>query len=122
MLDVEREFEEAAHSARRQRYIAAAVTGAAATLFAGLGIAVLAKAPLQLSDGMGYALVGAGILELALALESLLVKTPVERAWQFYLEDSRLTGDGAPATPALTVRPTLGPTLAGVVAGFSGTF
>ena len=119
VVEMERKFEKAAADERRDRKILGGISIGLGVANAGLFSYFLASKQLPNSTDVLYVgLVNCAIL-VAIGLVSFFVEVSVERAWHFYLQDSRLDT----AAPPVTLAPNIGTTSTGSpLFGLSGTF
>jgi hypothetical protein len=117
---MERKFEQAAAETRRARRVAG-IVGASVGVAGGVFYGFFNRDGSNNLTSLGYLGLGSSLLLIVLGASSFFVETPVERAWTFYLDDSRL--GAAPDAPQVTLAPLLGGTPGGAtVFGLSGTF
>ena len=122
VVQMEGQFEEAASRQKRLRKILGGFAlGVGAALIGGSSYLLATTKP-GVSSDLTYAGLVDGVVLLAVGMFYFFVEQPLERAWQFYLHDSRL--DTAPTTPpAVILVPHVGTTSRGSpVFGMSGNF
>jgi hypothetical protein len=128
VLMMERRFQQVAEAATRTRRTLGFLSAGLGAALSVTEIVLAARSEATTDPGLlrlEYVGVGLGVASIVMGLaRALFQEDPVERAWRFYLQDSRLgEGTATESRPYITLTPSTGSSIGGTALfGLQGTF